>query len=88
MFTASGFTCCLYLSAVFGSGGDAGLFCKHFNLVLIKKNGETEGFCLVSFHLDVACRGAAAVSDSLLAGVDLSNAVASGCKKRGPRCEF
>ena len=55
------------------------------------RNGKTEGFGLVSFHLDVACVGAAAVNDSFLAGVDHLDAattVASGCKRRGPRYEF
>lgn len=90
VFITSGFTCCLYLSEVFGSGGDAVLFCKHFNSVLVR-NGKTEGFCPVSFDSDMACVGAAAVNDSFLAGVghlDTATTVASGCKRRGPRYKF
>lgn len=87
VFIASGFTCCLYLSEAFGSGGDAVLFCKHFNSVLVR-NGKTEGFCLVSFRLDMARVEAAA---SFLAGVDHldpATTVASGRERRGPRYKF
>lgn len=90
VFIASGFTCCLYLSGVFGSGGDAVLFCELFNSVLVR-NGKAEGFCLVSFHLDMAHVGAAAVNDLFLAGVDhldTATTVASGCERRGPRYKF
>jgi len=83
VFIASGFTCCLYLSELFGGGSDAVLFCKHFNSVLIR-NGKTEGFCLISFHLDMACVGAAAVDDSFLAEVDhldTATTIASGFER-------
>lgn len=60
VFIASGLTYCLHLSEVFGSAGDTVFFWKCFNSVPVR-NGKT--FCPVSIHVDVACVGAAALSD-------------------------
>lgn len=65
-------------------------FCELFNSVLVR-NGKAEGFCLVSFRLDMARVGAAAGNDSFLAGadyLDIATTVASGCERRGPRYKF